>query len=128
METTSVNGKVYNVDMLVSTAHVLPIVVEPIERFKKWVGKGHTYWIDCDEKALGPYDILKDWDAAQRNPAWTDHVESIKQANLEKPIWVMRDSGYVFDGMHRLTRAFLDKKSHIKVRYFDRLPKEALLR
>jgi hypothetical protein len=91
------------------------------------VGEGHYFWEDRNGMKLGPAQILKDWEAAQQNPAWTDHVESIKRANLNNPIWAMKD-GLVFDGMHRLTRAFIDKVAKVKIKIFEELPESAVIK
>jgi len=58
---------------------------------------------------------------------WAGHVVVIKKANLEIPIWVTGD-GLVFNGMHRLTKAFLENIPHIKVKVFNQLPESAIIK
>lgn len=125
-ETTEVDGQYYDVDMLKTYAEELPIETLPLSSLAELVSEHHQYWDIDDGTSIGPYEILKNWDMAQRNPLWEAHVASIKQARLDNPIWIYRPTGMVFDGAHRLTRAFLDGKDTIKVRQWDELPKTAL--
>ncbi len=90
------------------------------------VGEGHKYWLDTEGKMFGPAVILTDWEAAQVNPLWVEHIESIRHTNLENPIWIAPD-GSVFDGMHRLTQAFLIGAKQIKVRKFKEIPQSAII-
>jgi hypothetical protein len=126
-ETTSVNGNIYNVELLESFAEQLESEEVPLEKLEEAVGEGHYYWEDRSGNKLGPSQILKDWEAAQRNEDWADHVATIKRADLSNPIWISAD-GHVFNGMHRLTRAFIDKVPTIKVKKFSSLPDEAIVR
>lgn len=128
METTQVAGFIYNVDLLKSYAVQLPVETVSLDLLRGAVGQGHTYWIDTEGHNLGPFQILQDWQHAQMQTAWQHHVDTIKRANLEDPIWIMRNDGAVFDGMHRLTRAFLDDASTIKVIFFEELPESAIIR
>jgi len=121
VETTQVNGKVYTIEELKEVAETLPVKEVPIDDVREAVSQGHIYWIDREDKQLSPYEIIQDWDAAQDNEAWADHVASIKRANLDNPIWMTKE-GHVFDGVHRLTRAVIDNKPTIKVIIFDNIP------
>src|SRR5205814_1564419 len=107
IETSRVGDKLYNVDLLVKYADKLPIEIVPTDSLKDAVGEGYKYWLDKDNEMFGPSAILKDWEDAKNNPLWIDHIKSIENANLDNPIWLSPD-GFVFDGMHRLTRAFID--------------------
>lgn len=124
-ETTNVNGKTYNVDKLKQFAESLPILETATQTFEGAVRKGNYYWLDKNSRKLGPHDLLEDWVSAQENPDWADHVQNIKSANLDNPIWIFQEDGVVFDGMHRLTRALIEHQPNIKYRLFDSLPKEA---
>ena len=124
IETTLVNGKIYNVTLLKSLIghmHAEPVALEELQ---ECVGVGHYYWIDRKGGKLGPHQILQDWEAAQKNKEWADHVESISRANLSDPIWISKN-GFVFDSMHRLTRAFLEGKKTIMAIRFEEIPKAA---
>jgi len=125
-ETTLVGDTLYNVDLLWSYAEKIKIQEFDLSQFQENVSQDHNYWIDEGGDKLGPFQILQNWEEAQKNPAWTKHIESIKQANLNDPIW-MTDNGFVLNGMHRLTKAFLENKTTIKVRVFDKIPDEAII-
>ncbi len=126
-ETTRVGENLYDVELLKPLAEQLETQEVELGLLKENVSKGHYFWIDRNGEKLGPAQVLRDWDAAQRNPAWIDHIESIKRANLDDPLWVTKD-GLVFNGMHRLSRAFIDKVSKVKVKVFEELPKSAVIR
>lgn len=127
-ETTKVNGVIYDVRKLEALAEQLPIQEAPTEQFRVIASPGHHYWMDKNGQPLGPYDILQNWEAAQNNPAWSEHVATIKRANLDRPLWVTKDvesDHDVFNGLHRLTRAFIDKTPTVKIRVFENLPEDA---
>lgn len=121
VETTFVNGRVYANAELERYMETLPVEEVPLVELADQVGPEHTYWIDEVGAPLRPYDLLKDWNAALENPLWKSHVASIQRANLDTPIWKVRD-GHVIDGMHRLTRAVLDGVETVKVRFVDEIP------
>lgn len=126
VETSRIGDKIIDVGVLAKFAENLPVETAPTKTFENAVGENQHYWIAEDGQHIGPFEILKNWEFAQKNPLWTEHVNSIKNANLDNPIWISPD-GIVFDGMHRLTRAFLDGVKEIKVRRFKELPKEAII-
>ncbi len=125
VETTHIDGRVYRNEDLREYAETLPVTELSLEELRAEVGPEHIYWIDRDGEQLAPHQIIEDWEAAQQNEAWADHVASIKRANLDDPIWKMR-GGRVFDGVHRLTRAVIENRPTIKTRIFDELPDLAL--
>lgn len=124
IETTQVNGKIYEIDKLRDCAETLPTVEVPLDTVRGAVGEGHVYWIDRNGEPLAPYQIIQDWETAQTNEAWADHVASIKRANLDDPIWSTPE-GRIFDGVHRLTRAVIDNAPMVKVKVFESLPESA---
>lgn len=126
METTSVGGKTYRNSLLRKLAETIPTREVPLSQISAAVGPEHAYWEDANGEVLAPHTLLSDWDAAQKNPAWADHVASIKRADLNSPIWITKD-GQVFDGVHRLTRAVLEKRATILVKTFDKLPESAVV-
>lgn len=125
IETTQVDGKIYEIEKLRDFAERLAVHELPLNDVREAVGPGHIYWIDRNGEALAPHQIIRDWGAAQHNDAWKDHVDSIMQADLSKPIWMMKD-GHVFDGVHRLIRAVIEDRPTIKVRIFEELSETAL--
>lgn len=127
METTEVDGTVYDVDKIKLYAVDLPVEPVAIDQLKDQLGPGHTYWLDRDGNKLGPHDLLVDWHAAQQRPVWRDHVESVKRADLTNPIFIMKKTGIVFDGMHRLTKAYLQNEETILAKLFEALPGDAVV-
>ncbi|MDP2669347.1 MAG: hypothetical protein Q8P07_06010 [bacterium] len=126
VETSRIGNTIIDVEVLVKFAENIPVETAQIKLFENAIGENQYYWDAEDGTHIGPFEILKDWEAAQKNSLWVKHIESIKNANLDNPIWVSSD-GIVFDGMHRLTRAFIDGAKEIKVRRFKELPKEAII-
>ncbi|PIR41621.1 MAG: hypothetical protein COV31_00060 [Candidatus Yanofskybacteria bacterium CG10_big_fil_rev_8_21_14_0_10_46_23] len=125
VETTRIGGKIYEIDKLRSLAEKLPIRELPLDDVRDAVGEGHVYWIDRNGEPLAPFQIIHDWSVAQHNEDWKDHIDSITRANLDNPIWITKD-GFVFDGIHRLTRAVIENKLTIKVKVFEEFPEAAL--
>lgn len=123
-ETTTVEGKLYKVALLESYADQLETTEIPLSELKEAVSSTHHYWEDKKGQILGPFQLLEDWQAAQKNPDWSQHIDTILRADTSDPIWIAPD-GHVFNGVHRLTRAFLDNHEKIKAKKFPRLPKEA---
>lgn len=121
VETAGMNGKEYNVELLRPYAESLPVVQMPLENFVSDVSESNKCWTDSFGQRFGPYQILEDWEAAQRNIDWEDHIKAIKEADLNEPVWFHEGDG-VFDGLHRLTRAFLEKKQSIPVKVWDIIP------
>lgn len=121
IETTVVDGVTYQREALVQFAEQFPVQEIPTEEFRAEVGPEHVYWVDRNGVVLAPHQLLSDWEAAQQNEAWADHVVTITRANLDEPIW-MKEHGRVFDGVHRLTRAVLEQRPTVKVRVFTTMP------
>lgn len=123
--TAQVGEKVYDIFALEKFAEGFPIETVQLDLLKDAVASGNTYWHDANGEMFGPAELLKDWPASEKNPLWTSHIENIKNADLNHPIWLTSD-GVVFDGMHRLTRAFVDGAKEINIRRFNQLPDWAL--
>ncbi len=125
--TAEVGDDLYDILAMRPFAEEIPIETVQTVTLANAVSSDHTYWLDTEGHMFGPSVILADWEAAKINPIWIKHIKSIEAADLNYPIWIAPD-GSVFDGMHRLTRAFLDGVEEIKVRKFKKLPPEALLK
>lgn len=71
-------------------------------------------------KKYSPIEVLND-------PSHYDHdMEKIRNAELKYPIILHNDN--IVDGMHRLSKAYLQKKSHLKAYVFsDSLMKKFLV-
>ena len=127
IETTAVGDKIYDAEKLNQFAEALPEETLPLDSFTEAIDEDHTYWIDQEGNPLGPADILRDWQRAQENPAWAEHIAIIRGANLNRPIWIHKESRQVINGVHRLTRAFLDRLPEIKAKVFENLPDSAIV-
>ena len=123
-ETSTVRDAVYDMDIIKPMAEQIPVEHIPLTRLLERTSEGNYYWNDKQGKRLGPAQLLKDWEAAQHNPDWADHVQGIQRADMDEPLWMTRE-GHVFNGMHRLTRHILEKSETVPVRIFDELPEEA---
>jgi hypothetical protein len=108
-----VKGNIYSVDMMFVYIHdKKPKAVEVT------VGDdilNNKCWITDDKKQThyAPADVLK-------NPKKykSDH-DRINNADLKYPI-IINDKGAIIDGMHRATKAILDKKFKIKAYIIDK--------
>jgi len=124
--TSEYGNKVYDIYALRNYAESLPVEIIPIESLSEAVGPEYTYWLDQNGVMFGPSEILKDWEVAQSNPLWQEHISKLKRVNIDTPIWLAPD-GTVFDGVHRLTRAFIEGVKEIKVRKFKEIPESAIV-
>jgi len=125
-ETTRIGRTLYNVEILKAHATHLPSISVKIVKLKDAIAKGNYYWIDRTGKKFGPHQLLQNWEAAKKKMQWRDHVENIEKANVQTPIFLTPEY-LVFDGMHRLTRAFLEEHTHIKAKVFTALPESAIV-
>ncbi len=125
--TAEIGDYVYDIYKLRPYAESLPVQSIPLAVFESRVAPGEYYWHDTEGNWLGPHQLLEDWEAAQKNPLWAKHVEKIKRVNADTPIWVINNSE-VIDGMHRLTKAFLEKRTEINCRFWTSLPEEAIVK
>lgn len=131
--TASHEGILYNVYDLIEKSESLPAEDVPIELFESL--KENKYWIDEKEKWLGPSDILtlaeehqKNWNAmVQTKPDWKKHIESVRDAEYEKYPLLLIGERDVIDGMHRLTRAWIDDVKELRIKRFEQLPSEAAI-
>ncbi len=113
-------GKRYDISKLYKYTENIPTEIVPLNEFESVISIENESWVGTDDNFIGPYNIVKDWDAAQKNPTWELHVESIKRVDLDVPILVSY-TGHVIDGQHRIARSFIEGRDEIKVK---RLPKE----
>jgi hypothetical protein len=125
--TADFQGKMYNVYAIIDFLKDAPIELVPTKTFAPMVAAGMKHWDDAEGESLEPHEMLRDWPAAKNNSLWTEHVAKIEAADLAHPIIVHRPTNTVFDGMHRLAKAFRDQAPEISVKYFDTLPDSAIV-
>jgi|SRR3989344_2945945 len=75
-------GRRYDITKLYQFAEDIPVENTPIDEFDYVISPENESWAGHDDKIIGPYNIFKDWEAAQQNPAWSRHVESIKRVDF----------------------------------------------
>lgn len=119
-ETTSVDGKIFEIASIARVAETAPTEEISVDMLKTSVEKGHTYWEDRNGVPFGPAEILQDVQQAKQRPEWADHLAGIMASDLRRPIWVLSDTKQVINGMHRLTKAILMKQERIKIKRLHR--------
>lgn len=134
--TAEFEGKVYDVLKIIKIAQELPITEIPVAELEK-MNEG-KYWHGKNGEWLGPEDILDLYDKAEgnwnamllKNPNAVDHIMGVKEADYHKHPLILvgpEANSWVIDGMHRLTRALIDRVSTIKARRLEKLPEEAVI-
>ena len=129
-----VNGKVYDVYKLIELAKTIEPKIIPISTFDN--NKEGKFWSIEEDIRIGPLDIINaleenvtdiDWDAViKKYPDWQEHVENVRDADYEKYPVMYTDKDLIVDGMHRLTKAWIDKVEEIKTKWLEELPDSAL--
>lgn len=133
--TTRVGDKTYNVYTLIELADELQLPVRQVslELFRETL-EAEDGWKDKREQELGPKNIIDlarkynmHWNAMMlAMPVWAEHVQQVRDADLQYPILVQRDDTVV-DGVHRITKAYLEGRQVIDVRTFPEMPEEAVV-
>jgi len=130
-------GKLYDVYKIIELARDLPVLTIPMERLAKM--REGKYWHDKQGNWAGPTEIIElyeqtngDWDAmVAKRPELEKHIRSVQNADYELyPLITVGPEGeeWVIDGMHRLTKAWIDKIAEISIKRFDSLPEEAVIK
>ncbi len=130
--TARVRGKLYDAHKLIDAAENLPVEVVPISTFDELKGEA-ACWTDKEGNRLGPKQLLElaeeysgDFNAMLlAKPEWEQHIVSLRDADYKTYPLLVEGDHNVIDGMHRLTRAWIDKAKEIKIKRFDKLPAEA---
>lgn len=132
--TTTVDGNIYNVVVLIRLAKDLPVEHVDIAQFT--AQKYPKCWTDNNERWLGPWDILKlaqkyhnYWSAIVfANLDWAAHTYRVRDAQYQEYPILIIGASRVIDGMHRLTKAWIDGATTVPVKRFAVMPQEAFLR
>ena len=121
--------KVYDVYKLIHIAESLPTEAWPIEKTESQLYD--KYWGE-----YGPSDIIdaykasstKKWEEIKAaNPALAKDIDKMLAADYKNyPLLAVPD-GYLLDGMHRLTHAWIDGAKEIGVKRLLELPDSALI-
>ncbi len=110
----------YDVARLYEFAESIPTEIVSLETLRAVVTPENESWLGTDGKIIGPWNIYKDWKAAQANPIWSKHIESIRKVSLDIPILVTY-TGHVLDGQHRVVRSFIEERREIKIKRLPQL-------
>lgn len=154
-ETATVNGQKYDVVKLGEYLKELNPQpdIQLIDLSDKWLLKavepGQTYWETDSKEILGPDDFISTFRKQKlSNPDlstddflenlktthldWKEHIISLQMAkdNLDNPIWMTKNTDnedFPFDGMHRLTRAYMEDLDSIQAIYWTEFPDDAIV-
>ena len=95
--------------------------------------KEYKCWGEENNPSIGPYEIVQayqktpDFDELIKNhPEWEREIEKIKKADYQTyPLVLIGEK--VVDGMHRLTKAWIDGMTKINVKAFKELPENVIM-
>jgi hypothetical protein len=110
-QTTSRGKTVYSVDMMFAYINLFKpkpttLAVESLE-------------LDMDTKGWGSGDARYSVNDVLREPnAYPDEIKRVRDADLSYPIIVSK-AGVIWDGVHRVVKARMEKRSHIRAYEFD---------
>lgn len=115
------NDYIYSVDMMfmyLDAFHPKPTSFN-VQKLKDELDV--NYWRD-DQGTFSPNDVLND------KHRYKDHYDRVLQADLSYPIIIHQPSQIVVDGVHRLTKAYIEKRKKIKAYVFnDELMKKFII-
>ncbi len=119
VHTYSDGDKIYLVDLMIAYVNIVDYPSTNIDTEDYFQHLNSKCWRKHGKK-YSPNDVLN-------NPSVYDHdVAKIKNADLKYPIMI--HNGNIVDGMHRLSKAYLQQKSHLKAYIFsDTLMKKFLV-
>ncbi len=129
---TEYEGRQYDVYKLITCSELLPVIEVPLGQLETTLQD--LCWSDQGENStIGPNIIIKalkqaeNWDKLyQLYPELAKHAKKVQFADYSYPI-LLTPEGRVIDGVHRLTKAFIDGVETIKAKMFDRIPEEAVV-
>jgi len=131
--TTVIDDVPYDVYRLIRLAENLPTETISLDFLKEHLEETNS-WKDLQGNPCGPATILTitsnplDWkEMRQANPELAKHISQIEEADTLYPILLLGERR-ILDGMHRLTKVFLQGETQIAIKRFHVLPKEAILR
>ncbi len=93
----------------------------------------NNYWHDSNGNWISPGQIINayasagDWDKiVSDHPEWEREIRKIQEADYHSyPLLLIGE--VVVDGIHRLTKAYIENATLIKVKRFSQLPNEAII-
>ena len=114
VQTFSNNNSIYSVDMMFAylKQNSYPITKINMEEYLDTLE--YQGWGDPGKNIH--YSAL---DVINNPKKYTDDYKRILKADLSYPI-IISDEGYIVDGVHRLSKAYLEKKEEISAYIFDK--------
>ena len=101
----------YNIEELWTIAKDLPVRSIKVSKFHLFMNE--ELWEDKFGQDVSPNNVLANPKIAPK------HYDAILKSNLDYPIIVSRSKIDVLDGLHRLCRAILERKTVIDVQFVD---------
>jgi len=115
VQTYSNNNKIYSVDMMFAYINIykpksinvdIKSLIKTLE-YKLWGNPQKNIY-------YSPIEVIKN----PKNKKYKHEINRIKKANMKYPIII--DGNHVIDGVHRLTKAFLNNQKNIKAYVFTK--------
>ena len=113
VQTYSNDKKIYSVDMMIAYLNIYkqPTIKVPISKLLHVLE--YEGWGDPLKKIkYSAMDVIKS------PKKYKNEINRIKKADLKYPI--IMDEQYIIDGVHRLSKAYLQNKKYIKAYIFDK--------
>jgi len=131
--TADFEGHTIDVFKLINLAESLEVEDVELDGLQDCIDNNKN-WHDKNGNWLGAREIVDEAKKYNGNldkvianyPEWQDEIEKIKQADYQThPLLFIGDN--IIDGMHRLTKAWIDGAGVIRVKRFKELPEKAII-
>lgn len=109
-------------------ALILPSKRVKLELFRSFIDdtEENNRWGNERGGKFGPALLLQRFADDNLDDELKGHVIRICEADLSFPIWMFQ--GQIIDGLHRLTKAFVQEEKDILVQEWETIPDEAVLK
>lgn len=114
IRTFSTTGMAFSVDMMIAYVNIFKPKVHNLDAGVLYKNLYHECWGDPKAKIkYSPMDMIGD----MKNKKYMEDKTRVIKTKTKYPIIVW--DGFVIDGVHRLTKAYLHKKKKIKAYVFS---------
>lgn len=132
VHSTEYEGRLYDVYKLIAQSELLPQVDAPLGELVGCLEE--LCWSGNNESTkIGPNTIIKafreagSWDKLyELYPELSRHAKRVQFADCSHSI-LIGPGNHVIDGVHRLTKAFIEGQVAIKAKKLDKIPEAAVL-
>lgn len=107
------NGIVYSVDMMLRYVNEMKPIKLKIKSKKLFPQLEEKIW-KIGNKFYPPFSVIKN----SKKKLFKDHLDRIKLSDISYPI-IVKDNYLIVDGMHRLSKIYMDKIKHVYVYKLD---------